>query len=335
MERALLAPLRRGPCLVSFSGGRDSSAVLAVATAVARREGLRRRSRRRSAFRARRTRPRRSGRRACRPPGPRRLDPARGDRRARLRRPGGHGRAGAPRPALAVERPLPRAALRAAHGGSFLTGIGGDELLGSSRWLHARRVLAGKVDRSRATLFAVAFALAPPRLRRPVTRRRMRAPFPWLHDDVVEQLERELANDEASCAVRLAPRHPLQRQPPLSARRHAKSRHPRRGEDVVLITPLPRARLRLGARRAAALRPVRQPPRRDGRDLRRRAPAPRCAPAGRKPRSTARSGTSTAASSSPAGTARASTRRSSTWNGCERNGRAARLTRAPTRCCSP
>src|SRR5262249_39115635 len=32
--------LRRGPCLVSFSGGRDSSAVLAVATAVARREGL-------------------------------------------------------------------------------------------------------------------------------------------------------------------------------------------------------------------------------------------------------------------------------------------------------
>ena len=34
------APLQRGPCLVSFSGGRDSSAVLAVATAVARREGL-------------------------------------------------------------------------------------------------------------------------------------------------------------------------------------------------------------------------------------------------------------------------------------------------------
>ncbi len=40
MERGLLEPLRRGPCLVSFSGGRDSSAVLAVATSVARREGL-------------------------------------------------------------------------------------------------------------------------------------------------------------------------------------------------------------------------------------------------------------------------------------------------------
>jgi asparagine synthase (glutamine-hydrolysing) len=40
LERAVLPALRRGPCLVSFSGGRDSSAVLAVAVAVARREGL-------------------------------------------------------------------------------------------------------------------------------------------------------------------------------------------------------------------------------------------------------------------------------------------------------
>ena len=40
LERAVLPALRRGPCLVSFSGGRDSSAVLAVATRVARREGL-------------------------------------------------------------------------------------------------------------------------------------------------------------------------------------------------------------------------------------------------------------------------------------------------------
>lgn len=40
LEAAVLEPLRRGPCVVSFSGGRDSSAVLAVATRVARREGL-------------------------------------------------------------------------------------------------------------------------------------------------------------------------------------------------------------------------------------------------------------------------------------------------------
>src|SRR5687767_3167951 len=39
-EAALLPALQRAPCLVSFSGGRDSSAVLAVAAHVARREGL-------------------------------------------------------------------------------------------------------------------------------------------------------------------------------------------------------------------------------------------------------------------------------------------------------
>jgi hypothetical protein len=39
LERALLPALQRPPCLVAF-GGRDSSALLAVATRVARREGL-------------------------------------------------------------------------------------------------------------------------------------------------------------------------------------------------------------------------------------------------------------------------------------------------------
>lgn len=40
LEREILPALLRPPCLVSFSGGRDSSAVLAVAVALARREGL-------------------------------------------------------------------------------------------------------------------------------------------------------------------------------------------------------------------------------------------------------------------------------------------------------
>ncbi|HKP88682.1 MAG TPA: asparagine synthase-related protein, partial [Thermoleophilaceae bacterium] len=40
LEDAMLPALRRSPCLVSFSGGRDSSAILAVATEVARRHGL-------------------------------------------------------------------------------------------------------------------------------------------------------------------------------------------------------------------------------------------------------------------------------------------------------
>ena len=40
LERAVLPALRRPPCLVSFSGGLDSSFVLAVAARVARRHGL-------------------------------------------------------------------------------------------------------------------------------------------------------------------------------------------------------------------------------------------------------------------------------------------------------
>lgn len=40
LEQAMLPALARPPCLVSFSGGVDSSAVLAVATSAARREGL-------------------------------------------------------------------------------------------------------------------------------------------------------------------------------------------------------------------------------------------------------------------------------------------------------
>jgi len=40
LELPVLRALQRPPCVVSFSGGRDSSTVLAVATRVARREGL-------------------------------------------------------------------------------------------------------------------------------------------------------------------------------------------------------------------------------------------------------------------------------------------------------
>jgi hypothetical protein len=40
LERILLQALLQPPCIIGFSGGRDSSALLAVATHVARREGL-------------------------------------------------------------------------------------------------------------------------------------------------------------------------------------------------------------------------------------------------------------------------------------------------------
>lgn len=40
LDRTLLRCLQRSPCVIAFSGGRDSSALLAAAVAVARREGL-------------------------------------------------------------------------------------------------------------------------------------------------------------------------------------------------------------------------------------------------------------------------------------------------------
>lgn len=40
LDAALLTALQSGPCYVAFSGGRDSSAILAAATQLARREGL-------------------------------------------------------------------------------------------------------------------------------------------------------------------------------------------------------------------------------------------------------------------------------------------------------
>src|SRR3954453_21831281 len=40
LEEVVGEALARPPCLVGFSGGRDSSAILALATYVARREGL-------------------------------------------------------------------------------------------------------------------------------------------------------------------------------------------------------------------------------------------------------------------------------------------------------
>src|SRR4051794_5827995 len=40
LESALLPALRRAPCLIAFSGGVDSSVLLALAARLARREGL-------------------------------------------------------------------------------------------------------------------------------------------------------------------------------------------------------------------------------------------------------------------------------------------------------
>lgn len=198
-EQAVLGPLRRAPCLVSFSGGRDSSAVLAVATHVARREGL--------------------------------PDPI----PATLRFPAAERSQESDwqeevvsflglRDWIRLERtdeldcvgPVATGVLarhgllwpcnahfhvpftEAARGGSLLTGIGGDELLGPSRWWHAQRLLARRARPRPRDALALSLALAPPVLRRAVLRPRTRVPYPWLRPEALDTLERGLAADEAS-----------------------------------------------------------------------------------------------------------------------------------------
>ena len=199
LEESLLSALSRPPCLVSFSGGRDSSAVLAVAAAVARREGLPLPIPVTLRF-------------------PAATDSAESEWQEQVI---GHiglqdwirlemtdeldcvgpvataclARHGVLWPSNAhFHAPV----LAHARGGSFLTGVGGDEMLGSSRWFHARRVMARRAGFRPRDIAAVALAWSPARVRRLVLRRRLHAPFPWLHDVVVRRVERQLADDEAA-----------------------------------------------------------------------------------------------------------------------------------------
>jgi asparagine synthase (glutamine-hydrolysing) len=181
LETLLLPALERRPCLVAFSGGRDSSTVLAVATAVARREGLD--DPVPTTFRY-------DGH-------PRTQEDewqeamlrhlAIGDRvvlsyddeadalgtiaSGLLARVGHYWPSGAH-----VVMPL----LEAAAGGSLLTGVGGDELF--SPWEHRRLALlrAGRLRPGGDDLRRLALALSPPPVRRALWRRRAPVQIPWL-----------------------------------------------------------------------------------------------------------------------------------------------------------
>jgi hypothetical protein len=181
--------LQRPPCLVSFSGGRDSSAILAVAAAVARREGL-----------------------PLPVPATNRF-PAVGEsvedvwqelvvRELRLEDwvriefddeldcVGPVATAALRRHGLLVpfnahfHVPL----LRAASGGSLLTGIGGDELFGTRG--RAAAVVARAVRPEPRDLLRVGLAVAPQPVRRLALKRRDDTALPWL----TTQANRELGS---------------------------------------------------------------------------------------------------------------------------------------------
>ena len=206
---AVLPALARGPCFVSFSGGRDSSAVLAAAVSVARREGLP-------------------------PPVPVTNvfpDAARSSEaewqelvvehlgltdwvRLELRHeldcvgPLARGileRHGLLWPFNAhFHAPL----LEIARGGTLLTGVGGDELLGTSHWARAAAVLCGATRPRLRDVARVGVAVAPRSVRSAVLRTRYPGDtrLPWLTERANGELRRRSADDLASEPLRWADR---------------------------------------------------------------------------------------------------------------------------------
>jgi asparagine synthase (glutamine-hydrolysing) len=203
LEAAIRPALERSPCLVSFSGGRDSSAVLAAAVAVARRERL---------------------------PAPipitHRFPAAAGsDESAWQDRVVRHlGLDEWLRVELATELdaigPVAQSVIErhgllwpcnsyfhapifeAAAGGAVLTGIGGDEAFMGCSWDRALAVLHGRVRPVPRDLVRVGFALAPAAVKRPFIRRWLPELFPWLQPRARREADAWLAADAAAEPLR-------------------------------------------------------------------------------------------------------------------------------------
>jgi asparagine synthetase B (glutamine-hydrolysing) len=189
LEDAVLPALQRPPCLVMFSGGRDSSLVLAVATRVARTAGLplpipttqvfpdypdteesewqamalrhlRLSNHHRQVFRGE-------------------LNLLGPIVRASIRR---HGLVAPAASHLIVPT------LAEARGGSVLTGMEGDGLFNGGSFARARAVLRNRVRPTLRMPLTFARALAPRRLRRAVARHRAPLRVSWLRAEPLKRL---------------------------------------------------------------------------------------------------------------------------------------------------
>lgn len=198
LEKALLPALLKPPCIVAFSGGRDSSCVLALAVQLARREGL--------------EPPVALTRRWPKLPSTQesywqelvvaalglkdweRVDYEETDvvgpssRESLLR----HGLIWPP---LAHSWP---ALFARARGGSFVNGEGGDEIFGPRRCTAVIYALSrGRHIHARDATTA-ALALAPRAFRRRQALRSFRAVAPWLRAEAREEYQRQLAEEVAA-----------------------------------------------------------------------------------------------------------------------------------------
>jgi asparagine synthetase B (glutamine-hydrolysing) len=202
-ERAILPALSESPCLVSFSGGRDSSAVLAIAAHVARREGLPLpvpiTHRFPSASDTQETEWQEQVIRHLGLGDWVRIDAA-GDldcvgpvATETLRR---HGLLW---PCNAYfHAPI----FEAAAGGAVLTGVGGDEAFSPSSWAQAFAVMRLRARPGPRNLLQVAFALSPQVVKRTLIRRWLPEVCPWLRPQARAEIERFVAAEAASEPLR-------------------------------------------------------------------------------------------------------------------------------------
>lgn len=198
VRRALTVP----PCLVSFSGGRDSSAVLATAVAVARREGLSlpipatyrfpgAAASDESAWQEQVVR------HLGLPDWARltltsELDSVGPVAQAVLRR---HG------PLWPFNAHFHVPLLELATTGSLLTGVGGDELLADQRWASARTFLGGRRLPRYISARNVAVAVSPRPVRSWALERRHGIPSPWLRAEAERTVNRERAAFQARSPI--------------------------------------------------------------------------------------------------------------------------------------
>jgi asparagine synthase (glutamine-hydrolysing) len=209
LEAVILPALRHRPCVVSFSGGRDSSIVLAAATRAARGEGLDDPVPATFRFPASaRTVEDDWQERVVRHLGlrewvridrPEELDLLGPAAQRMLRR---HGLLYPPNAfwhSLVAEH---------ARGGAIVTGVGGDELFAEWRWQRAADVLARRVPPRPHDVLAVGLATAPAAVRRRAGARLGDVRLPWLRPAaqraVSDAWARERAAEPASFRRRVA-----------------------------------------------------------------------------------------------------------------------------------
>jgi asparagine synthetase B (glutamine-hydrolysing) len=189
LEAAILPALLRPPCVVSFSGGRDSSTILAVAVRLARREGLELPLPATNRF------PRAEGSDESdwqervivhlgltewvRFDFADELDSVGPIAMRALRR---HGLLWP----FNVHFHLP--VIEEASGGAVLTGVGGDEALGAPRWARAAAVLSGRTRPRPRDVLALSLAASPPAVRRAVLSRREPVVMPWLLPEAQQEM---------------------------------------------------------------------------------------------------------------------------------------------------